>query len=162
MVQALNDQWAALIAYLLVTTGSAVVVVKLSSIAADEAMSLAQPYLDNRVPKLSLIQQRRVDATLAIPPLANRDRTKVAALGESPMAPAILAAGLDVAEKEYFEGTPEVASQTDSVIDVDSQPSSIATRETKRRIARSHSGYAAVTTRDIFNRSFGVFTVAAN
>jgi hypothetical protein len=79
MVQALNDQWAALIAYLLVTTGSAVVVVKLSSIAADEAMSLAQPYLDNRVPKLSLIQQRRIDATLTIPPLANRDRTKVAA-----------------------------------------------------------------------------------
>ena len=51
MVQALNDRWAALIVYLLVTTGSAVVVVKLSSIVADEAMSLAQPYLDNRAPQ---------------------------------------------------------------------------------------------------------------
>jgi hypothetical protein len=162
MVQVLNNRSATLVVYLLVNTGSASLVVKLSAIEADELVVLAQPYLDNSPPRLSLIQQRRIDATLAVPPLPNRGRTWVAALGESPTAPAILAAGLDVAEKENVEATPAVASQTDSAVNADSQPSSIATRETKRRIARSISGHAAVATRDIFNRSFGVFTVAAN
>jgi hypothetical protein len=160
MVQVLSNQWASLVVYLFVITGSALLVVKLSAIEADELVVLAQPYLNNSPPKLSLIQRRRIDATLAVPPLPNRDRTRVAALGASPITPAILAAGLDVAEKDA--PTPAVASQTDSAVDADSQPSSIATRETKRRIARSFSGDVGVTTRDIFNRSFGVFTVAAN
>ena len=148
MVQALNSLWAALIVYLLATTGSALVIVKLSSLVADQVVVLAQSYLDNSPPKLSLIQQRRIDATPAVPPLAKQERTRVAALGTSPMAPAILAARLDLAEKENFEAAPAVASESDGVFKANSQSSPLATRVTKHRIARSNSRYAAVTTRD--------------
>ena len=65
MVQALNKLWVALVVYLLATAGSALLIVKLSSVIADQAVVLAQPYLDNSPPKVSLIEQRRIDASLA-------------------------------------------------------------------------------------------------
>jgi hypothetical protein len=163
MVQALNNLWVALVVYLLATTGSALLIVKLSSVVADQVVVLAQPYLDNSPPKVSLIEQRRIDAPLADPPLAKQERTQAAGLDAHPVPPPIMAARLDLAEKENLELAPGVASESGGVFKADSQPSSIATRVAKHRIARSNSRYAAVTTtRDIFNRSFGVFTVAAN
>jgi hypothetical protein len=161
-VQALNKLWVALVVYLLATTGSALLIVKLSSVVADQVVALAQPYLDNSPPKVSLIEQRRIDALLAAPPLDKQDRTQVSGVDARPVPPASIVARQVLAEEENLEVAPAVASETDSVFKADSQPSSIATRVTKHRIARSNSTYAAVTTRDIFNRSFGVFTVAAN
>jgi hypothetical protein len=162
MVQVPSNRWAGVVVYFLAITGIGLVVTKLSSIVANQAIVLALPHLDNSPPKLSLIQQRRIDATLAIPPLAQRERTWVAALDASPVAPALIAARLDRAEKEDLVAAPAVATESEGVFRADSQPSSIATRATKHQIARSNSRYAAVTTRDIFNQSFGVITVAAN
>jgi hypothetical protein len=70
--------------------------------------------------------------------------------------PGILAAQLDVSEKEDSTmGLAEVAA-----FELHSEPSSIAA--TKLRVAHSHSTYTRLTAADIFNRSFGVITTAAN
>jgi hypothetical protein len=162
MVRAFNKQWSGLLIYLLAITGSALLVTKLSSVVVEQLVVLAQPYLDNSPPKLSLVQQRRIDTTLALPPLPGRERRRVTALEAPSVSPAIIAARLDLAEKEDFEAASPVASDTDAAFKADSEPSSIAARATKLRIVRLSSKYATVSANHIFNRSFGVFTVAAN
>jgi hypothetical protein len=162
MVRVPINQCSGIVIYLVAITGISLLGTKLSSIVANQAIGLALPYLDNGPPKLSLIELRRIDAMQAAQPLPGGTKRRVTAL-EAPSVPAtILAARLDLAEKADLGVAPAVASESDGVFKTDSQPSSIATRVTKHRIARSNSSYVAVaTTRDIFNRSFGVITVAA-
>jgi len=162
MVQVPIHQWAGVAIYLLAITGISLLGTELSSMVANQAIVLALPHLDNRPPKLSLIERRRIEVLLAAQPLPGGARRRVTALEAPSVAAHILAAWLDLAEKEDFEAAPAVASESDRVFKADSQRSSIATRVSKHRIARSNLGYAAVTTRDIFNRSFGVITMAAN
>ena len=107
---------------------------------------LALPHLENGPPKRSLIEQRRLDAMFAVPPLLGRATTRVAAF-EPPSTPAsILATRLDLAERE--DDTP-----------LTSYSSFIASTGEPSRMRITHSDLSA---RDIFNRSFGVLTVAAN
>ena len=176
MVQVHINQCAGLVIYLLAMTGISLLGAKLSSIVANQAMVLALPHLDNGPPKLSLIGRRRIDATLAIPPLPERARTRVITLEAPSTSATILAARLDLAEKEDLieRVTLNVASATDGSVEPTSQPSSIAARvysfemttgnadRPKFRTVRSKSKYTAVTARDVFNRSFGVLSVAAN
>lgn len=162
MVRVLNSWWAALVVYLLAVTGSAVLLIKLSSVVANQVAVLAQPYLDNSPPKLSLIQRRRIDAALALPPLPGRERPQIIAPEAPSTSAIIIAARLDVAEKEGFEPALAAAADTGVALKTYSQPSSIATRATKLSSPSSKLRHAALTTRDIFNRSFGVITVAAN
>ena len=177
MVHVPINQCAGIVIYLLAITGISLLGAKLLSVVANQAMALALPHLDNGPPKLSLIEQRRIDATLAIPPLPEQARTRVITL-EAPSTPAtIFAARLDLAEKEdLIESVSftSVALAADGSLEPSSHPSSITARvnsyemtsssadRQKFRTVRSKSKYTAVTARDAFNRSFGVLSVAAN
>jgi hypothetical protein len=177
MVQVPINQWAGIAVYLLAITVISVLGTKLSSAVAEQTIVLALPYLDNRPPKLSLIEQRRIAATLAAQPRPGGARTRVTAL-ETPSVPAnLLAARLDLAEAgDLIEpaSATHVASAADGSLEPTSQPSStIAARvysyeltngsadRPKFQNVRSSSRYAA-SARDVFNRSFGVISVAAN
>ena len=160
------NQWTGLLVYLSAIIGISLLGTELSSLVADQAIGLALPHLDPGPPKLSLIERRRIDTTLAIPPLPMSARARVITL-EAPSTPAhVLAARLDLAEGEDMVETSSsmhVASATDGSLEPDSQPSSIAVRIDERfRTVRPQSKYAAVSARDVFNRSFGVLSVASN
>ena len=143
-------QVAAVLIYLLVITGISLGGLKLSSALADRVMILALPHLENGPPKRSLIEQRRLDAMFTVPPLPGRATTRVTAL-EPPSTPAnILATRLDLAEREDVS-TP--VTSYSSLITSTGEPSGV-------RI--THSRHADLSAGDIFNRSFGVLTVAAN
>ena len=173
MVQVPINQWAGIAVYLLAIAGISVLGTKLSSVVAEQTIVLALPYLDNDPPKLSLIEQRRIDAARAAQPLPEVARTRVTAL-ETPSVPAnLLAARLDLAEAgDLIEpaSATHVASAADGSLEPTSQPSStIAARVYRNGSAdrpkfgnvHSSSRYAA-SARDVFNRSYGVISVAAN
>ena len=151
--------WVGLIAYLLVIAGTIFLGTKLLPLVAVNTIELAQPYLDSGPPKVSLIEQRQIDSALALPPSHYQKRAHVVTIAVSSAAPAILAAQLDLAEKD---GLTTTLAETDAAVAPISESSSIAIMATKIRAARSHPKHPVVTTRDIFNRSFGVITVAAN
>jgi hypothetical protein len=152
MVQVPINQCAAIAIYLLAIIGISLSVATLSSLVAKQAIVIALPYLDNGPPKLSLIEQRRIDTARAAQPLPQRARIRVTALETLTMPAAVLAARLDLAEKIDPASTPA--------------PTHVASAGSanwpKLRTVRSNSTYAAVSVRDVFNRSFGVLSVAAN
>jgi hypothetical protein len=166
-VQVPINQCAGIVIYLLAITGISLLATELSSVVAEQASVLALPYLDNSPPKLSLIERRHIDAMQAAQPLPEGARRRVAAL-EAPSTPAnIFAARLDRAEREGLIESTLLESGTDGSLEPTSQPSSIAVRVygyemTRFRTVRSNSRYADVSARDVFNRSFGVLSVAAN
>jgi len=163
----INQWWAGIVVYLFAIIGISLLGVKLSSIVADQATILALPYLDNSPPKVSLIERRHIEATLAVQPLPGGMRRRVAALEAPPTSANILAARLDLAEKEDLiepASPAHVATPADGSLTPDSQPSSIAARsyeKPKFRTARSNSRHT-VSAGEVFNRSFGVITVAVN
>ena len=168
MVQVPIKLWAGVAIYLLAITGISLLGMKLSSLVAEQAIVLALPHLDNRPPKLPLVEQRRIDAKLAVPPLPTGARARLTAL-EEPSTPAnLLAARLDRAEREDLIETASstlLASATDGSLEPTSQPSSFAARVYGYEMTRFRtpsSRYADVSARDVFNRSFGVLSVAAN
>jgi hypothetical protein len=67
---------------------------------AEQTIVLALPHLDNGPPKLSLIEQRRIEAARAAQPLPEGARRRVTALETPSMVSNILAARLDLSEKE--------------------------------------------------------------
>jgi ABC-type uncharacterized transport system permease subunit len=166
MVQVSINRWARIVVYLLIITGISLLGTKLSSVVAQQAIVLALPHLDNGPPKLSLIEKRRIDAALAAQLLPEGARKRVIAL-ETPAMPAnLLAARLDLAEKEDLPPTL-VALVDEGALEPASQASSIAVRvssyeTTKGQTVRSHSRHADISARDVFNRSFGVLSVASN
>jgi len=160
MVQVSINRWAGIVVYLLAITGISLLGTKLSSVVAQQAIVLALPHLDNGPPKLSLIEKRRIDAALATQPLPEGARRRVIALETPSMPPDSLAARLDLAEKEDLH-------TADGSLEPASQASSIAVRVysyemTKVQTAHSHSRHADISARDVFNRAFGVLSVAAN
>jgi hypothetical protein len=166
MVQVSINRWAGIAVYLLAITGISLLGTKLSSVVAQQAIVLALPHLDNGPPKLSLIEKRRIDAALAAQPPPAGARRRVIELETPSMPPNLLAAHLDLAEKEDLPPTL-VALAADGSLEPASQPSSIAVRvysyeTTKGQTVRSHSRHADISARDVFNRSFGVLSVAAN
>ena len=173
MVSVPINQCATIALYLLAIIGMSLSVAKLSSVVAKQAIVVALQHLDNGPRKLSLIERRRIDAARAAPPLPEGSRTRVTALERPSMPANILAARLDLAEKEEIE--PEfthVASAAENLPETTSHSSSIAVRvysyemttgsphRPQFRAVRSNSTYA-VSVRDVFNRSFGVLSVAA-
>ena len=166
MVQVSINRWAGIVVYLLAITGISLLGTKLSSVVAQQAIVLALPHLDNGPPKLSLIEKRRIDAALAAQRLPEGASRRVIALETPSMPPNLLAARLDLAEKEDLPPTL-VALAADRSLEPASQPSSIAVRvysyeTTKGQTVRSRSRHADISARDVFNRSFGVLSVAAN
>ena len=151
--------WVGLVTYLLAMAGTIFLGTKLLPLVAVNTIELAQPYLDSGPPKVSLIEQRQIDSALALPPSQFQERAHVVTIEVPSAAPAILAAQLDLAEKN---GLTTTLAETDAAVAPISESSSIAIMATKIRAARSHPKHPVVTTRDIFNRSFGVVTVAAN
>jgi hypothetical protein len=166
MVQVPISQGAGIAVYFVAMTGIGLLDVKLLSMAAERTFVLAEPYLTGP-PRLPLIEQRRIDATLSLPPLPRGDKERVAAL-EAPALPAnVLAARLDFIERADLteRASTHIASAADA-LEPSSQPSSIAVRvygyrPVKRKAVHSSSRYAAVTARDVFNREFGVLSVAS-
>jgi hypothetical protein len=170
MVRVSINRWAGIVVYLLAITGISLLGTKLSSVVAQRAIILALPHLDNRPPKLSLIEKRRIDAALAAQPMPEGARRRVLASETPSMPPNVLAARLDLAEKEVLP--PALAAlAADGSLEPASQASSVAVRvssyeTTQGQTVRSHSKHADkhadVSARDVFNRSFGVLSVAAN
>jgi hypothetical protein len=155
-VQVPVNQCAGIVIYLLAITGISLLATKLSSLVAEQASVLALTYLDNGPPKLSLIERRRIEAKQAAPPLPEGARRRVAVLEASSMPANILAARLDLAEMEDLIGlasTTRVASGDDGSLGPASHSSSITAA--KFRTVHADSKYAAVSARDVFNRSFG-------
>jgi hypothetical protein len=157
-VQVFDKLWVGLVGYLLVIAGAIFLGTKLLPLVAVNTIELAQPYLDSGPPKVSLIEQRQIDSALALPPSRYQERAHVVTIEVPSAAPAILAAQLDLAEKN---GLTTTFPETDAAVGPVSESSSIAAA-TKFRVARSHTRYPVVTAGDIFNRSFGVIAVAAN
>jgi hypothetical protein len=175
MVQVPINQWAGIAIYLLAITGISLFGTKLSSVVAEQAAALALPYLDNSPPKLSLIERRRIEATQTAQPLPGGARRRVTAL-EAPSMPAnVLAARLDLAEKDALI---ETASPThiaaDGSLEPSLQPPPVAARIysyeitsggadlPKFRTVPSSSRYIDLSAADVFNWSFGVLSVAAH
>jgi hypothetical protein len=154
VVQCKYSRWAGLIAYLLGAIGVSVLAIQLLGLVMVHAIVLAWPHLHGGPSKLSLIQQRRIDTALALPP--SPTTSPVVARQVSTVPPGILAAQLDLSEKEDSAmGLAKVAA-----FELHSEPSSIAA--TKLRVGHSHPTYTRLTAGDIFNRSFGVITTASN
>jgi hypothetical protein len=100
VVQVPSNQWTRVVVYLLAIEAICLLGTKLSLVVAKQALALALPYLENGPPKLSLIDQRHTDATLAVPLRRVGAKTRVITLGAAPMPANILAARLDLAETD--------------------------------------------------------------
>ena len=169
-VQAPVSQSAGIDIYLLAITEISLLATKLSSVVVEQASVLALTYLDNGPPKLTLIERRRIEAMQAAQPLPEGARRRVVVLEASSVPANILAARLDLAEAEdliALASTTRVASGDDGSLGPASNSSSIAVGGhgydgLKFRSVHANSRYAAVSARDIFNRSFRVISVAAN
>jgi hypothetical protein len=157
-VKVFNTVWAGMVVYLLAAVGLTCIAAQLSHVILVHAIVLAWPHLQGGPPKLSLIQQRRIDAALALPPSADLTTTRVVAVEAAAVPPGILATQLDLAEQaDSAMALPQVAA-----FELRSEPSSIATEQARLRGAYSRPRYTQLTAADIFNRSFGVITTAAN
>jgi len=100
-VRVLNSWFAGVTLYLLTILGIALLTVKLSSVLATQAIALTEPYLLSNCPCLpSLIEQRRMAAQDATPMMADRTRTQVTSLEAPSVSADVLAAQMDLAEKE--------------------------------------------------------------
>jgi len=157
MVEVLNKRWAGPIIYCLGVFGLTSFIALLSPIVLVHTIVLASPHLEgSRASSLSLIQRRQMDAALSQPPSPNPATPLVPT--EVPKEPlGLYATELDIAEKQEPQRPPAVAA-----FELESEPSSVATEQNKLRVARAETGFRDMSARDIFNRSFGVLTAAAN
>jgi hypothetical protein len=97
-----------LIAYLLAIAGICLLTVKLSAVLATQAIALTQPYfLDNCPCMPSLIEQRRIAAQVAALPMAEGTKKRVAAIEAPSISVHVLAAQMDLAEKEDLASATE-------------------------------------------------------
>ena len=115
--------WVGLVTYLLVIAGTIFLGTKLLPLVAVKTIEVAQPYLDSGPPKVSLIEQRQIDSALALPPSHYQERVHVVRIEVPSAAPAILAAQLDLAEKN---GLTTTLAETEAAVGPVSESSSIA------------------------------------
>ncbi len=129
------------IAYFFAVTGLAFIGVNLSLVVAAKVVALSLPHIASQIePPASRVEQRRVAAAQAIPPMPV---AKLAALQEPAVAYDVLAAQLDSAEADEIEARPATTARKRLAIAL-------------RRAAASEPAAAA------FNRSFGVIPIASN
>ncbi len=130
------------IAYFFAVTGLAFIGVNLSLVVAAKVVALSLPHIASQIePPTSRVEQRRVAAAQAIPPMPV---AKLAALQESAVPYNVLAAQLDSAEAEDVHARPVIAGRK------------------RLGLALRMRSRASVPAADVFNRSFGVFPVASN
>jgi hypothetical protein len=147
-VQVPVNQCAGIIIYLLTITGTALLATKLSSVVAEQTIVLALPHLDNRLPKLSLIDQRRLDAMFAVPPILGEATMRVAVLEAQATSANNLAAQLDLAE-----GEDPLETAASTLVTADAWLSTIPDERSRVRITYSRVTAADLSAGDIFNRS---------
>jgi hypothetical protein len=157
MVQVLNKRWAGPFIYCLGVLGGSFFIALLAPLVLVHTIVLARPYFEGSPPSpLSLIQRRQMDAALSQPPSPNQAAPLIPT--EVPREPlGLYAAELDIAESQEPQRPPAVAA-----FELESEPSSVATERKKLRVAHAETGSRDMSARDIFNRSFGVLTAAAN
>lgn len=99
---------AGVLIYLVAMAGTGLLTVMLVSVLATQAIALAQPYfMDNSPCRPSRIEQRRIAVQAAAAPLAARTKTTVKALIEPSISYDVLAAQMDLAEKEKVTSPQE-------------------------------------------------------
>ena len=97
------------IAYFFAVTGLAFIGVNLSLVVAAKVIALSLPHIASQIePPTSRVEQRRVAAAQAIPPMPV---AKLAALQESAVPYDVLAAQLDSAEAEDVHARPVIAGR---------------------------------------------------
>jgi hypothetical protein len=107
------NRCAGVMVYLLAIGGTALLTVKLSSVLATQAIVLTQPYFLDNCPCLpSLIEQRRMAAEVAAPPMAEGVKERVATLDTPSISVDVLAAQMDLAEKEDLAPAAEATLET--------------------------------------------------
>ncbi len=142
-MRVLVNKWTGVAVYLASVCGICVFCMNLSGRVATQAIALALPYFPDQGPRQhSLVERRQIDAAQAAQPRPEGAEIKKAALTVPSTSPQILAAQLDLAEKEDL-----------SV----SQPTPRRFRYCSRRVPPPFSLSAA----DEFGRRFGVLTVAS-
>jgi len=156
-MEVLNKRWAGPIIYCLGVLGGSFFIALLAPVVLIHMIVVARPHLEGSLPPpLSLIQRRQRDAAFSLPPSPNPATPLVPT--EVPREPlGLYAAELDVAEEQERQRPPSVAA-----FELESEPSSVATGRKTLRVARAETGSRDMSARDIFNRSFGVLTAAAN
>lgn len=138
-MRVLVNKWTGVVVYLVSVAGMSVLCVDLSYLMARQAIALALPYFPEPGPRqISLVDRRQIDAQASKP----LSRVEEVALTVPAIPPQILAAQLDLAEKEDA---------------ADTQPAPRRVRYSSRRRAPNVSLSAA----DEFARSFGILTVAS-
>ena len=120
------NRWAGIAVYLLAITGISLLGTKLSSVVAQQAIVLALPHLDNGPPSCRSSKKgastRREPASRRLGSEKTCDRVR-----DTLNAPNLLAAHLDLAEKEDLPPAL-VALAADGSLEPASQPSSTAVR----------------------------------
>jgi hypothetical protein len=166
---------AGVIVYFLAMAGISTFCWQLSSAVTAKVVALSLPYMLDKDPsKPSRVEQRRIDVTLAVPPMPV---AKVVALEEPAVRYDVLAAQLDLAETQDLASAAEAtlpAHLTSRGYRSPTQPStalsiprsaysdemmSLGVGQAKPRRRRVVSSPSAA---EIFNRSFGVIPVASN
>ena len=91
MVPVPTSQGAGIVLYLLAMSGISFVSMKLLSVVAEQTIAIVLPNLESGPPKISLVEQRRIDATLSLPPLSalysSRQRMRIAIEKQNGMTP---------------------------------------------------------------------------
>ena len=135
------------IAYFLAMAGISVLGLKLTSVVTAKSISLSLPYLLDKNPrKPSRVEQRRIDVAQAYPPMPV---AKVIASEEPAVSYDVLAAQLDLAETEDLKAGA-VASKS---------PGGVG--RATFRLKRLASKFPTLSAAEVFNRSFGVITIAS-
>ena len=128
-------------AYFFAVTGLAFIGVNLSLVVAAKVVALSLPLIAGQIePPTSRVEQRRVAAAQAIPPMPV---AKLAALQTPAVAYNVLAAQLDSAEATDHGARPAITAR-------------------KRLAMTLHARRAIEPAAAAFNRSFGVVPVASN
>jgi hypothetical protein len=98
--------FGAVLAYFFAMIGIGLLALKLSSLLATQAIALTEPYLLNNCPCMpSLVEQRLIAEQNAAPPTYEETKTKVTALEAPSISFDVLAAQIDLAEKEGSPST---------------------------------------------------------
>ena len=136
------------VVYFLAMAGISVLGLKLTSVVTAKSISLSLPYLLDKNPrKPSRVEQRRIDLAQAVPPMPV---AKVIAIEKPSVSYDVLASQLDFAETEDLKAGAVATKSRAGVV------------RAKFRLKRLASKFATPSAADVFNRSFGVISIASN
>jgi hypothetical protein len=141
-MRVLANKWTGIAVYLASVVGAFILCAHLSHHVAKQAVALALPYMPEETPRqITLVERRQIEAAHTTHVLRTASETNEYVLAAPATPPQILAAQLDLAEKEDLSSV---------------QPAPRRARSTSRRVAPP-----VLSAADIFGRRFGVLTVAS-